>query len=88
VFVVEDERHAEIQGEFGSRGEAIAELRRRSRIPWNEHPNVAPCTNWEMCGRDYELIEYDDSGPSWREVAREKILEVSAAGVHWFSLQE
>jgi hypothetical protein len=88
VFVIEDELHAEQQGAFVSRSEAIAELRRRADIPWNEPPNIAPCTNWEKCGRNYELVEYDDSERPWRVLARELVLEISAAGVCWFLLEK
>lgn len=81
MFLIEDEAHAEPQrGEFRTRQEAIAELRRRAAIPWDERPNVAPCMNWRNCGRRYELIEYDTSGT---EVSRKLMLEISAAGVRW-----
>jgi hypothetical protein len=83
LFVIEDERHAELQGNFSSRSEAIAELERRANIAWNEHPNLAPCTNWANCGRTYELIDYDDNESPSRELSREQILEISATGVQW-----
>jgi hypothetical protein len=81
TFVIEDERHAEPQGEFKSFGEAVAELRRRATIPWNEAPNQAPCTSWETCGRSYEIIEYDCASRPWKELNRVSALEVSAEGV-------
>jgi len=83
MYVLEDEWHAEHVGEFVTRSEALAELRRRAGVPWSEPPNVAPCTNWQTCGRNYELIEYDDATVPWRELGREAALEVSAAGVNW-----
>jgi len=83
MFRIEDERHAEPQGEFSTLQEAVAELRRRAALPWNEEPNVAPCTNWQNCGRNYEIIEYDVSTNPWRELRRISALEVSANGVHW-----
>jgi hypothetical protein len=84
MFVIEDEAHAEPQaGGFQTRQQAIAELRRRAEIPWNEEPNRAPCTNWLNCGRRYELVEYDDKASPWKEVSRNLILDISAGGVRW-----
>jgi hypothetical protein len=84
MFVIEDEAHAEPQeGLFQTRQQAIAELRHRAEIPWNEEPNIAPCTNWLNCGRRYELVEYDDTMSPWKEVSRNLILEISAAGIRW-----
>ena len=80
MFVIEDELHAEWQeGLFETRQLAISELRRRAAISWNEEPNRAPCTSWSTCGRQYVLIEYDDS----KELTRELILEISSTGVRW-----
>ncbi len=87
MFVIEDEAHAEWQGEFRTREQALAELKRRASIPWNEPPNQAPCTNWPKCGRRYELIDFDDSALPWTELTRTLILEISAAGVHWHGPQ-
>jgi hypothetical protein len=84
MFVIEDERHAEVQeGRFSKRQDAISELKNRAKISWDEHPNVAPCTNWSNCGRSYELIEYDDSTMPWTELSRGLALEISADGVRW-----
>jgi hypothetical protein len=84
MFKIEDERHAEPQdGAFNTLDEALAELRRRSAVPWNEPPNQAPCVNWHACGRSYEIIEYDVSADSWKEVRRIPALDVSAQGVKW-----
>jgi hypothetical protein len=82
VFVIEDELHAEWQGEFSSFQQALDELRRRAAVPWNEEPNRAPCVGWEKCGRQYEVIEYDDAADA-REVRRVSVLAVTAAGVKW-----
>lgn len=84
MFVIEDEAHAEPQeGQFPTREQAFAELERRATIPWHEPPNTAPCANSLNCGRRYELVEYDTSGPGWKELARTLILEISAAGIRW-----
>ena len=42
---------------YSTEAEAVAELKRRSRVPWNKEPNRAPCMNWTNCGRFYELVE-------------------------------
>lgn len=83
MFVIEDELHAQTQGEFPDRDAALAELERRAQIPWDQAPNVAPCTSWRTCGRNYELVEYDDKQFPWRELSRVSVLEISAAGIKW-----
>ena len=82
-FVIEDELHSEICGEFPSLETALAELKRFASIPWDEEPNVAPCTNWRECGRDYEIIEYEGSPGSWLQVKRVPALEISSKGTKW-----
>jgi len=83
MFVIEDERHAEPQGEFASLAQAMDELKRRAEIPWDQHRNLAPCANWSTCGRTYDVVEYDDSRLPWRELRRIPVLKVSADGVKW-----
>lgn len=87
MFVIEDERHAELQdGEFTTLQEAVSELKRRAEIPWDEEPNRAPCRSWETCGRTYVVIEYDDSHLPWTELSRTIVLKVSATGMTWLDL--
>ena len=89
MFVIEDEQHAEPQaGEFESIADAVAELKRRAMLPWDQPPNVAPCTSWRTCRRMYEVIEYDTSAKPWRELGRIPYLEISSAGVQWLSSPE
>jgi hypothetical protein len=83
MFRIEDEMHAEPHRDFETRDEAMAELRRLAAIKWDEEPNRAPCTNWRNCGRHYELVHYDVSAEPWRELSREPVLHISAAGVGW-----
>src|SRR4051812_14045399 len=83
MFVIEDEIHAEEQGHFPMLRDALAELRRRAAIPWDESPNVAPCMSWQTCGREYVVIEYDDAARPWKELSRRKALEISAKGITW-----
>jgi hypothetical protein len=84
MFSIEDELHAESQGDYVTFEEAVAELKRRSLLPWNEWPNVAPCTSWKTCGRNYEIIEYDTSITPWKEIRRIPALEIRAEGIKWF----
>ena len=83
MFVIEDERHAELLGEYPTFQHAVEELRRRAAIPWDEDPNRAPCTRWQTCGRLYEVIEYDNSQVPWKVLRRVAVLDVSANGVKW-----
>lgn len=83
MVIIEDEAHAEPQGEFSSIGDAVSELKRRADIPWDEYPNRAPCMSWRTCGRRYEIVEYDNSHLPWTELRRIAALDVSAAGVVW-----
>jgi len=79
VVIVEN-LHAEHHGEFPDMAHAVAELKRRAAIPWDQPPNLAPCTSWRTCGRAYELIEYDDSE---KELCRTLALEIRATGITW-----
>jgi hypothetical protein len=83
MFVVEDEIHAEQLGKFSSFEAAISELRRFAAIAWDQHPNLAPCTSWQTCGREYEIIEYDTLSTPWIELRRVRVLNVSANRIEW-----
>ena len=82
-FVVEDEAHAEQCGEHATLEEAVARLKELAGIPWNEEPNVAPCTSWRTCGRRYEIVQYEISSRPWKELRRMPALEINAQGVVW-----
>jgi hypothetical protein len=83
MFVIEDEAHGEPVGEFGRRAEAIAELRRLAAIPWNEAPNVCPCSSWRTCARYYHLVEYDTRSTPWQQISNVPALKVSATATSW-----
>jgi hypothetical protein len=85
MFVIEDELHAEPQGEFETFESALAELRRRALIPWDQSPNCAPCLSWQTCGRSYDIIEYDSTGQPWQQIRRVQVLKIAADGVQWAS---
>jgi hypothetical protein len=84
TFIIEDELHAEHQGEYATLDDAIQELRRRAVIPWDQEPNVAPCQKWATCGRAYEVIEYGNSNSQWVELQRMRVLDVSKEGIVWY----
>lgn len=85
MFVIEDEWHCEWVGEYGSREEAYAELRRLEKLPWNEAPNLCPCMSWRTCGWRYHIVEFDTSSEPWRSLSDEPVLEVSAQQTRWLS---
>ena len=83
LFVIEDKSHEEHLGEFISFETAMAELRRRAAIAWDQHPNRAPCTSWQTCGREY-MISEDDTATKPRTMARQtSVLNISARGLDW-----
>jgi hypothetical protein len=82
IFVIEDVLHAEWCGEFPSYEEAMQELKKRSKLPWDAEPNRCPCTSWKTCKRSYEIIEFDDSNRMpWVEISRRWVLSISSEGV-------
>jgi len=83
LFVVEDQMHAEQAGEFLSIADAWAELRRLSSIPWDKPPNIAACKDWQKCGRDYEIVEYETDKLPWEELARHAGLKMDVRGLEW-----
>ena len=83
VFVLEDDIHAEWGGEFRSFDEALSEIRVRSKIAWDQQPNICPCQNWKECGREYSIVEFDSSTTPWTELDRIPVLSVSAKAVSW-----
>jgi len=83
MFVIEDEIHADFIGEYATIAEAIAVLRRFRGIPWDQRPNVAPCTSWRTCERRYQIIEFDTTFKPWRQIRCVPALNVSARGTEW-----
>lgn len=83
LFVIEDEAHSEQCSKHATFQEAVVKLKQLAAVPWNEQPNVAPCTSWRTCGRRYEIVEYETSGHPWKELRRIPVLEINAEGVSW-----
>lgn len=86
MFKIEDLWHAELHdGDYPSLAAAVTELRRLADIPWDQPPNVAPCTSWRSCGRRYEVVEYDTSVDPWRQIRRLAVLEIDSKGTRWLA---
>ncbi len=85
MFAIEDELHGEPGAEFATRDEAMAELQRLAILPWNEPPNQAPCVSWVTCGRNYVLLEYDQSFTPWRQLSATPMLKISNKGANWLA---
>lgn len=83
TYVVEDEFHAEWCGKFATKAEALEELQRRSILPWDQPPNVCPCTSWRTCGREYVIVEFNTAAEPWEELSRIFVLSVSSKGAVW-----
>jgi hypothetical protein len=83
IFIIEDENHAEMCGEFSSFDEALTELRSRAAISWDSEPNACPCASRNTCERDYSIVEYDNAQMPWKEVKRISVLKVSIKGSFW-----
>jgi len=84
-FSIEDETHAEFQGDFRSFDEALNELKRRAKIPWNEPPNKCPCTGWETCDRRYSITEFLIGDSTYTPQSEAEVLTISAKEILWLS---
>lgn len=83
MFVIEADLHGEFFGEYITFDEAMTQLRAWALVPWDEHPNLAPCTSWQTCGRSYEIVEYDRTATPWRRIRAIPVLQVDAQGAKW-----
>lgn len=89
IWVIQDEWHCEMQiGRYYSLAEALTELARRAALPWNKEPNRCPCSEWQACGRGYEILKVDASVTPWKLLRRVAVLEVSAKGVRWLTARQ
>jgi len=85
MVTIEDNIHCDMHGEYETFEDAIAELRIRATIPWDQRPNLAPCTSWKTCGREYSVIEYNTSQMPWQLLRTVPVLNVSANAVEWMT---
>jgi hypothetical protein len=83
LFAIDDDMHSDRLGEFATRAEAWAEVRRLAALPFDQEPNLPPCTKGAACRRAYEIVEYDDTRTPWREISRVFVVELTAAGARW-----
>jgi hypothetical protein len=83
LIVIEDSIHCERIDTCTSFQEAIERLQEFASLPWDQHPNRAPCVSWHKCGREYQIIEYDEASIPWKVVREADVLRVSEAGVEW-----
>jgi hypothetical protein len=83
MFEIEDELHAEGIKDCKGLEDAIAELKRLSKIPYGQEPNLAPCVSWRTCGRRYIINEFDDSVNPSRLVQRIDGFEIDASEINW-----
>lgn len=80
MIFLEDSLHWDGRiGPFEKFDEAVAELTRLSKIPWDQEPNRAPCFDWQECGRTYEMIITSQGG----DVFRTEVLRIFAGGTTW-----
>ena len=85
MFIIEDTIHCEytMDSGYASFELALTEIRNRVAIPWDEEPNLAPCTSWRTCGRNYVIREYDDSTSPSTFIRTTPVVEIDAKGVRW-----
>jgi hypothetical protein len=69
-FEIVDVIHCESFGLYPTLAEAWAQLGRLATCSWNAEPNVAPCGDWETCGREYEIVAYNATTRPWQEGRR------------------
>ena len=80
MIFLEDSLHWEGRiGPFETFDEAIAELKRLAKIPWDQEPNRAPCFGWQECGRSYEMIMTTQG----EDIVRTEVLRIFAGGTTW-----
>jgi len=82
IFVLEDDFHAELIGQFSTREDAWSEVQGRADDP-SSIENRAPCTSWETCKRNYVIVEYDDSTHPWIELSRQSALTIEHDRAVW-----
>lgn len=82
-FSIEDEVHAEWQGDYSSFEAALDEIKRRAALPWDEAPNRCPCAGWKKCERLYTITEYEVPDPTYTPKGEWGVMTISYQGVVW-----
>ena len=81
---IENEIHAEPKdGKFETFEQALEILKERVKIPFDQKPNICPCTYWKNCERQCQIIEYDGRNIPWKELGRQEVLTISTKGIKW-----
>src|SRR3712207_1384721 len=83
MFRIYDAFHTDTFGDYPTFAEAVAELERFARTPWDQPPNRAPCMGWRTCGRRYEIQQHDRTSVLWPLIKSIPALEISATGTVW-----
>ena len=83
-FSIEDEVHAEWQGDFLSFEAAMEELVRRAKLAWDQPPNRCPCSGWKTCERIYTITEFEVGDSQLKVINESEVLTVSSKGAVWF----
>ncbi len=82
-FSIEDDVHAEWQGDFETFDAAIIELQRRAALTWDAPPNQCPCTGWKTCERIYTITEFIVGDETFTPQNLYEVLSISSRGVKW-----
>ncbi len=85
MFIIEDTNHAWRSRHFASLSDAIKELQRLARVPWNEEPNWAPCKQWRTRGPLYQLLEVEYGPPRLKLIRSIEVLRINANEVTWLA---
>lgn len=82
-FEIVDVIHCESFGLYPTLADAWAQLGLLAACAWDAEPNVAPCGDWETCGREYEIVAYDTTTRPRQVGRRYRGLSVNREGVTW-----
>jgi hypothetical protein len=85
TFAINDSIHLDQEGTYRSIDAALARLRQLARQPWDAAPNRAPCSSWESCGRDWEILEYEVETIPWQLRETIPAVSISRDAVTWHS---
>ena len=86
MFYIEDEWHCELEPKaYASLKDAVDELKNKALLDWDKPPIVAPCSSWRTYGRQYAIIEYDDTVTPYVQKQRLYALEIDAKGQRWLT---
>ncbi len=82
TFVITEDLHSEIDGDFRTFGHALDELTGRVRPAFHEAPLLPPCLTGPDCERDYHVRAYDKDDPT-KLVSEVAVVRVTAKSTTW-----